>query len=117
MSSQEPLSHLLVFNVTEPEVADHSGGDRQVGARNCCDDCDDGEGRCVYPLYGVAPHTCFYKIPEAVMGQSVELSEDQWPSNFELDPDLGPAGNGPRCGVYWFCPTCKRGTPYSKPSS
>lgn len=59
--------------------------------------------------YGPAPHTCFYKIPGATLGQSVTLPRGQWPHNFAEDPEV------PGCGTF-LCDPClnaarKAGTP------
>jgi hypothetical protein len=75
----------------------------------CCEQCNDGDGRSIYPLYGVAPHTCFYKIPGATIGQSVELPETDWPANFVLDPESGAATGSPRTGVWTHCLHCGTG--------
>ncbi len=72
-----------------------------------CEKCDDGEGSSIFPMYGVAPHTCYYKIQGAVIGESVEIAASLWPANFELDEsDDGP---GVRCGVYTHCLHCGAG--------
>jgi hypothetical protein len=72
-----------------------------------CTDPDTGEP--LLPVYGVAPHTCFYKIPGATMGQSVVLPRDQWPANFHEDPE------NPGCGI-WSCEHCGEGLPCAEPS-
>lgn len=69
-----------------------------------CDMCLDPDGIPCFPIYGPAPHTCFYKIPGAVMGQSVTLPRDQWPDNFIEDPEC------PGLGIY-SCPHCGEGKP------
>lgn len=58
--------------------------------RECCDQCDDGDGHCVFPYYGVAPHT--HALPR-----------EQWGPNFREDPE------SPGQGVYMRCPHCGRG--------
>ena len=65
----------------------------------CCPQCDDGDGNCVYPAYGVAPH-----IHDAgpMIGSTVIVSRDQWPTNFEEDSDLEYSG----CGTYTHCLHC-----------
>lgn len=60
-----------------------------------CIHCAEGE----YPIYGVAPHECYWKIPGAVIGESRILPKDRWPPNFTPDPDA------PNCGTY-ECPAC-----------
>jgi hypothetical protein len=69
-----------------------------------CKNCTDPDGNPCFPSYGVAPHECFYKIPGAVIGQSALLPRDQWPDNFEEDPDC------PGQGTYW-CADCGHGKP------
>jgi hypothetical protein len=64
---------------------------------------EDGDGS-VFPSYGPAPHTCFYTIPYAVVGQSVELPRGEWGDGFAEDPDA------PGLGTYW-CPKCGHGKP------
>jgi hypothetical protein len=80
-----------------------------------CKDCDDGEGACIYPHYGAAPHICGYKFSDYVIGASKQLPEHQWPDNFMPDPETssGP-GEYPGCGVYTHCLTCGDG---EKPSN
>jgi hypothetical protein len=76
--------------------------------------CTDPDHFC-FPVYGVAPHECFYKKgPEFLPGQSSLLPRDQWPDNFVLevmegeDPATITYPNA--CGTY-YCPTCKAGMP------
>lgn len=78
-----------------------------------CPSCDDGTGGCAYPYYGVAPHTCFYKLGTAP-GTSQELPESEWPDTFVLDPEEGPATGYPRCGTYLRCPECGDGADYER---
>lgn len=61
-----------------------------------CGNCADGS----YPHYGVGPHICFYKIPGAVIGQSVTISDK--PDNYVEDSEC------PGLGV-WYCPECRAG--------
>lgn len=72
-----------------------------------CEFCD-GE----YPMYGVAPHECFWrKGPEFTIGQSTLLPFDQWEAGFV--PDLedhetwADFGYPSACGVF-YCPTCNK---------
>ena len=68
-----------------------------------CDHCTDPDGSACFPVYGPAPHKCFYLIGKP-MGQSEPLPRDQWPEGFTEDPDcLG-------LGTYW-CPHCGDGKP------
>lgn len=48
--------------------------------------------------YGVAPHTCFYKIPGATIGQSRLKPEHEWPENFEPDEETYGLGIWHDCG-------------------
>lgn len=69
-----------------------------------CEHCTDLDGSPCMPSYGVAPHTCFYKIPGATIGQSVLLPREEWPENFVEDPECPGQG-------MWYCPSCKEGMP------
>lgn len=60
-----------------------------------CMTCEDGS----YPVYGVGPHKCYYKIPGAVIGQSVPAPKEEYPPNFIEDEEC------PGLGV-WLCPDC-----------
>jgi hypothetical protein len=75
-----------------------------AGEREGCDMCRDPDGVPCFPEYGVGPHTCFYKIPGAVVGQSQPLPKDQWPDNYMESPP----GSG--MGIYW-CSHCGHGKP------
>ncbi len=68
------------------------GDDRPV--RHPCDDCDDGDGGCAYPWYGMAPGVC---ATAEALGSPVERGL--------FIPD-GPEGI---CGTYARCPTCGHG--------
>lgn len=82
-----------------------------------CETCDDGEGGCVFPYYGVAPHVCGFKRGLPALGSSVQLPEDEWPENFEPDPDAPPGPNGyPGFGVYTNCPICGAGATQRGPA-
>ena len=81
-----------------------------------CEFCDDGEGHCVYPYYGVAPHTHEFpkewmSDPMAVIGSTRVLPREQWPNNFREDADC--AG----CGVYLRCNKCGDGESAATPNS
>lgn len=77
--------------------------------RECCDYCDDGDGHCVFPFYGVAPHTHDTTghnspaDPLALFGSTRTLPRDQWGNNFSEDPE------SPGQGTYMRCPKCGRG--------
>ena len=74
-----------------------------------CDYCDDGDGQCVFPYYGVAPHTLDITARESpadkfgLFGSTRPLPRDQWGDNFREDPDC------PGQGVYMRCPQCGEG--------
>jgi len=68
--------------------------------REPCEVCDDGEGGCVFPYYGVAPHK---HAPGPVIGSTVIDAPEMWPEEFREDPDA------PGCGTYTNCPICGRG--------
>ena len=70
-----------------------------------CDHCDDGDGVCIFPYYGVAPHICFYKLGRNI-GQSIFLPEVIWPNNFRPDRVADERSN---CGVYTHCLNCGAG--------
>lgn len=74
-----------------------------VKVRNACDHCDDGDGHCVFPYYGVAPHTHTATHPADWLGSTKLLPRDQWGDNFREDPEC------PGQGVYMRCPKCCRG--------
>lgn len=67
-----------------------------------CQYCTDESGVSAFPYYGVGPHTCFYKIPGAQIGQSQPLPEHEWPRNYAEDK------SSPGLGFYW-CPECGHG--------
>ena len=73
-----------------------------AGAR-CCAQCDDGDGNCAYPYYGVAPHTHALPTPTHPtdwIGSTRLLPRDQWPTNFRPDDDSD------ECGTYTHCLHC-----------
>lgn len=65
----------------------------------CCPWCDDGDGNCAYPYYGVAPHT---HAAGPTLGSAELAPREQWPENFEEDSD--PEHKG--CGTYTHCLRC-----------
>lgn len=68
-----------------------------------CDFCDDGDGGCVYPYYGLAPHS--HKLHR---GRIVTITSTRdFPDNFVVDQEH-PA-DGPTCGVYTHCLNCGDG--------
>lgn len=78
------------------------GNDKRL-SDGCCDHCNDGDGNCVFPYYGVAPHVCFHKLEGGFknpIGSSELLPKSEWPSNFKEDEEA--AG----LGVYTHCLEC-----------
>lgn len=80
--------------------------------RGCdfCRDPDDGEP--LFPMYGVAPHECYWrKGPEFTIGQSTLLPFDQWADCFVPELEDGETWADFRypqaCGVF-YCPKCNR---------
>lgn len=69
-----------------------------------CPVCDDGEGGCVYPYYGMAPHT--HEWLDKHRCSTVILPESEWPDNFEPDPEDGHHG----CGTWTHCSECGAGS-------
>lgn len=77
--------------------------------KNCCEQCDDGDGNCVYPYYGAAPHKCFWKIGDGkTLITSQELPQSEWPENFKPETEPNPGGY-PGTGIYTHCLNCGRG--------
>lgn len=77
------------------------GGKKQP-EQSCCPMCDDGDGGCVYPYYGVAPH--FHDTDKSGwIGSTVLLPKEEWGSNFREDPECHGSG------TYMRCPACGRG--------
>lgn len=80
-----------------------------------CKMCDDGDGYCVFPYYGIAPHTHGTTgrntsgDPLALIGSTRLLPKDQRGSNFREDPDS--EGHG----VYLRCPSCGCGEQLTEP--
>lgn len=69
--------------------------------RECCDMCDDGDGHCVFPYYGVAPHV--HNPIGEWLGSTQLLPRHEWGDNFREDPESEGSG------VYMRCPRCGRG--------
>lgn len=69
-----------------------------------------------FPMYGVAPHECYWRKPGGFdanpLGTSTVLALDDWPDNFlaEIEPDRPVAEqlSWGLCGVH-YCPNCKHG--------
>lgn len=68
----------------------------------CCPECDDGDGNCVFPHYGVAPHTHALPTPAHPTdwrGSTQLLPRDQWGGNFREDEDS--PGHLPALRLLW----------------
>lgn len=63
-----------------------------------CNHCNDGEGECAYPYYGLAPHSHEGKY---WIGSTVMDDKSTWPENFKEDPDC------PGMGTFKYCAHCK----------
>lgn len=68
----------------------------------CCEHCNDGDGNCAYPWYGLAPHGHDLSKTGSIIGSTVIDDTDTWPANFEEDSEA------PGCGTYAYCPECGR---------
>lgn len=83
-------------------------------SKDCCEMCDDGDGFCVFPYYGVAPHTHQFNDtthPTDWLGSTRVLPKDQWGKNFREDPEC------PGQGVYMRCPGCGNGEQPPEPTT
>lgn len=82
------------------------GSNEGLGAgteAQCCPECDDGDGNCAFPYYGVAPHTHALPTPTHPtdwLGSTRPLPREQWPANFRPDDDSDD------CGTYTHCLAC-----------
>lgn len=65
----------------------------------CCEYCNDGDGECIYPMYGLAPHK---HQADSMMGSTVVEDEPIWPDNFCEDHEA------PGLGSYNYCLHCGR---------
>ena len=71
-----------------------------------CEYCDDGDGACVFPYYGTAPHRHEFNDtthPTDWIGSTRLLPRDQWGDNFREDPEC------PGLGTYLRCEKCGDG--------
>ena len=75
--------------------------DLEVALAKCCGHCNDGDGLCIFPYYGVAPHT--HDNSEGWIGSTRTLPREQWGDNFREDPDV--EGHG----VFMRCEHCGNG--------
>ncbi len=78
--------------------------------KTCCESCDDGEGNCAFPYYGVAPHACGFRAGLPLIGYSKELPESEWPANYKHDHESSKPNPGgyPGTGIYTYCINCGR---------
>lgn len=74
-------------------------------AARYCPECDDGDGNCAFPYYGVAPHN--HERSAAGWITTKIKPRDEWTLDFREDPDE------PGCGTYLRCPYCGSGEPNS----
>jgi hypothetical protein len=76
------------------------------GVFMACEHCTDPDGDCCYPIYGVGPHTHVgvTSDPTSWIGSTVALPQEQWPDNYQDDPDCLGFGT-------WRCPKCGEGKP------
>lgn len=83
------------------------GGSAHGNRKSSCEHCVDPDGESIYPHYGVAPHTCFFRKPGGIeknpLGTSDVLPKSQWPENFIEDEEA------PGCGTYTHCLVCGGG--------
>ena len=101
----EKLSRMIdaavqdILDMTDEEVlAEAEPGD------DCCEYCNDGDGHCAYPIYGLAPH--YHERGNSavsIFGSTRFLPREQWPANFREDAEA------PYSGTYTHCPVCGRG--------
>lgn len=64
--------------------------------------CTDPDGFACTPIYGPGPH----RHDDSM--KTIPLPKDEWPSNYQEDPDA------PGFGTYW-CPVCGEGKPEAAP--
>ncbi len=69
---------------------------------NCCDCCNDGDGHCVYPYYGLAPRKHDLSKTGSILGSTVIDNKSEWPEHFAEDWEAKG------CGTYAHCLECNR---------
>lgn len=74
-----------------------------------CPRCDVGGGECVFPYYGLAPHTHDLSA-RSYIGSTRILPQTEWPENFEGSDDEEEEGYG----VYTHCLDCGDGLPVNE---
>lgn len=76
-----------------------------------CDLCRDEDGEVFLPMYGVAPHECYWrKGPEFTLGQSTLkpfTADDCFVPDLLEDEDWSAFRYPAACGVF-YCPNCGR---------
>jgi len=80
-------------NIEEVEITIEEAYEMGKPCKECSEHPDDG-GNCIYPYYGVAPHT------HGKNWESKIVPKSEWPKNFSEDPEQ------PGCGTYTHCLTC-----------
>jgi len=60
----------------------------------CCDHCNDGDGNCAYPHYGLAPHK---HVGKEMIGSTVINAKADWPDNFAEDCEVEGLGTYTHC--------------------
>lgn len=67
-----------------------------------CEECDDGDGNCIFPYYGVGPHRHVGLTDNAasVIGSTVLEPKENWPENYKEDEEC------PGLGAYTHCLNC-----------
>ncbi|TMS80575.1 hypothetical protein [Pseudoalteromonas sp. S554] len=63
----------------------------------CCEHCNNGDGDCVFPYYGLAPHKHnTEKTGGSVIG-STEILKEEYPENFAEDSECEGLGTHTHC--------------------
>ena len=79
--------------------------DVKAALAKCCEHCDDGDGLCVFPYYGVAPHT--HDFAGNWIGSTRVLPKGEWGDNFQtvfllLKFAQDPLGTSCKRSKFWF---------------
>lgn len=71
-----------------------------------CEYCTDPDGEPCFPMYGMGPHkhVGLTDDPRSFIGSTAHLPKEEWPSNYQEDPEC------PGMGVWW-CEHCGEGKP------
>ena len=65
-----------------------------------CEYCDDGDGFCIYPYYGVGPHKHVALTSGQLhqyIGTTQMLPKESWPANYKEDADCPGLGTFTHC--------------------